>query len=188
MDDKNTELATLAGGCFWCLEAVYEQIRGVKLVVSGYTGGHTHDPSYEQVCGGRTGHAEVVQITFDPQIISYREILEVFFAIHDPTTLNAQGPDIGTQYRSAIFAHSPQQKNTAEHVMVELEAARIWDHLIVTDIADATTFFPAEEYHQQYYRRNANQPYCQILIAPKMAKFRKDHLEKIKPEATSAPM
>ncbi len=188
MDDNKRELATLAGGCFWCLEAVYEQLRGVELVVSGYSGGHVPNPSYEQVCGGRTGHAEVVQITFDPEIISYRELLEVFFAIHDPTTLNAQGPDVGTQYRSVIFVHSPLQQATAEQVIVELEASRIWDHLIVTEIAPVTAFFPAEEYHRQYYRRNADQPYCQVIVAPKVAKFRKEHLDKLKPEATSAPL
>ena len=188
MDDNNRELATLAGGCFWCLEAVCEQLRGVERVESGYSGGHAPNPTYEQICRGRTGHAEVVQITFDPNVISYRDLLEVFFAIHDPTTLNSQGSDVGTQYRSAVFFHSPQQQATADQVIMELEAARVWDHLIVTEVTPVTAFFPAEEYHQQYYRRNADQPYCQVIVAPKVAKFRMEHVDKLKSEATSAPL
>lgn len=176
----DAEIATLAGGCFWCLEAVFENLRGVERVVSGYSGGHATNPSYHQVCAGTTGHAEVVQITFDPQVVSYRELLEVFFTIHDPTTLNRQGADVGTQYRSAIFHHSPEQKATAEEVIAEIEAARVWDSPIVTEVAPITHFYPAEAYHQQYYQRNAGQPYCQVVIAPKVAKVRKQYLEKLK--------
>ena len=186
MNDNNREIATLAGGCFWCLEAVYEQLRGVELVESGYTGGHVSSPSYEQICGGRTGHAEAVQITFDPDIISYRELLKIFFVIHDPTTLNRQGPDVGTQYRSAIFIHTPEQQTIAEEVITELEAARIWDQPFVTEIAPLTAYFVAEEYHQRYYRTNAYEPYCQAIIAPKVAKFRKEYMDRLKPEAASA--
>ena len=185
MDNQSREVATLAGGCFWCLEAVFEQLSGVERVESGYSGGHVPDPSYQQVCTESTGHAEVVQITFDPQIVSYRELLEVFFATHDPTTLNRQGPDAGTQYRSAIFYHSPEQKDVAEKIVAELEAARIWDMPIVTEVVPLNVFYPAEEYHQQYYRRNQAQPYCQMVISPKVAKFRKQYLEKLKPGATA---
>ena len=185
MSDRTTEIATLAGGCFWCLEAVYEQLRGVEKVESGYIGGHVPNPSYEQVCGGRTGHAEAVRITFDTSAISYRELLEVFFTIHDPTTLNRQGPDAGTQYRSAIYIHTPEQQATAEEVMTEVEKARLWDRPLVTEIAPATVFFAAEDYHQQYFRSNAYQPYCQVIIQPKVAKFRKEYLEKLKPEAAA---
>ncbi len=185
-NDNNREIATLAGGCFWCLEAVYEQLRGVERVEPGYTGGHVPSPSYEEVCGGRTGHAEAVQITFDPDIISYRELLQIFFTIHDPTTLDRQGPDVGSQYRSAIFIHTPEQQTIAEEVITELETARIWDQQFVTEIAPTTAFFVAEEYHQQYYRTNAYEPYCQVIIAPKVAKFRKEYMERLKPEAASA--
>jgi peptide-methionine (S)-S-oxide reductase len=166
------ETATLAGGCFWCLEAVFEQLRGVSRVQSGYTGGTVPNPTYQQVCTGTTGHAEAVQITFDPREISYRELLDVFFAIHDPTTPNRQGPDVGTQYRSAIFYHSPEQRATAEEVIRELEAARVFDAPIVTEVVALTTFYPAEEYHREYFRRHPDQPYCQVVIAPKVAKFR----------------
>ncbi len=173
-----TELATLAGGCFWCLDAVYRDLRGVEQVVSGYMGGQTANPSYEMVCGGTTGHAEVVQITFDPDVISYRELLEVFFTIHDPTTLNRQGADSGTQYRSAIFYHSPDQKATAEEVIAKLQP--LWDDPIVTEVVPADTFYPGEEHHQDYYSNNPNQPYCQVVIEPKVAKARATFLEKLK--------
>ena len=188
MSDQTTEIATLAGGCFWCLEAVYEQLIGVHKVESGYIGGHVPNPSYELVCGGRTGHAEAVRLTYDPSVVSYRELLEIFFTIHDPTTLNRQGPDVGTQYRSAIFVHTPEQQATAEEVMTEIDRARLWDRPIVTEIAPATAFFVAEDYHQQYFRNNTFQPYCQILIQPKVAKFRKEYLDRLKPEAAEATM
>lgn len=181
MDSNGTELATLAGGCFWCLEAVYEQLRGVEHVESGYSGGHLHQPSYEQVCSGRTGHAEAVRIAFDPQAISYREVLEVFFAIHDPTTLNRQGPDVGTPYRSAIFYHDERQKAVAEGMIEELQAEGLWEQPVVTEVTALDAFYPAEEYHRQYYRRNTGQGYCQIVISPKVAKFRKQFQEKLKP-------
>lgn len=174
------EVATLGGGCFWCLEAVYDQLRGVTDVVSGYAGGHVAQPSYEQVCSGRTGHAEVVQVTFDPANITFRQILEVFFSIHDPTTLNRQGGDIGPQYRSAIFYHSPEQKATAEEVIADLTAKKLWDRRIVTEITPLDKFYPAEAYHQEYFARNPRQGYCQVVIAPKVAKFRKEHLANLK--------
>ena len=177
-DEK--EVATLAGGCFWCLEAVFDDLKGVDDVVSGYSGGKFPNPTYKQVCTGATGHAEVIQVTFDPARISYKEILEVFFTIHDPTTLNRQGGDVGTQYRSAIFFHSPEQKTTAEQVILELNAARLWSLPIVTEIQPFTKFYPAEDYHQEYFANNAQQPYCQIVIAPKVAKFRKQFLEQLK--------
>ena len=188
MSEQTTEIATLAGGCFWCLEAVYEQMIGVHAVESGYIGGHVPNPTYEQVCGGRTGHAEAVRITFDPGVVSYRELLEVFFVIHDPTTLNRQGPDVGTQYRSAIFVHTPEQQAAAEEVMTALERAGTWGQPLVTEIAPATAFFVAEDYHQQYFRNNTYQPYCQVIIQPKVAKFRKEYLERLKPEAAAATM
>lgn len=180
--EDNLEVATLAGGCFWCLEAVYEQLQGVVQVVSGYAGGHVPNPTYEQVCGERTGHAEVVQITYDPGTISFRELLEVFFTIHDPTTLNRQGADVGPQYRSAIFYHDEGQKETAEQVMEEIEKEAIWDDPIVTELAPLDVFYRAEDYHQQYYRRNPYQGYCRVVIAPKVAKFRKRYLDKLKPK------
>ena len=176
----NPQLATLAGGCFWCLEAVFQQLRGVTKVVSGYAGGTVPNPSYQAVCTGTTGHAEVTQITFDPGVISYRDLLEVFFTIHDPTTLDRQGNDEGTQYRSAIFYHSPEQKAEAERVIKELEAEKVWDDPIVTEVAPLETFYPAEGYHQDYYTRNANQPYCRAVIAPKVAKLRSKYLAKLK--------
>jgi peptide-methionine (S)-S-oxide reductase len=178
------EIATLAGGCFWCLEAVYDQLRGVEDVVSGYAGGHTPNPTYNQVCSGATGHAEVVQITFDPSVISYRDLLDVFFTIHDPTTLNRQGADVGTQYRSAIFYHSPEQKATAEQTIKELAAERVWHDPIVTEVTPLRAFYPAEMYHQEYFARNPSQGYCQMVVAPKVAKFRKHHMQRLK--ATSA--
>ncbi|MGB7543397.1 MAG: peptide-methionine (S)-S-oxide reductase MsrA [Burkholderiales bacterium] len=174
------EIATLAGGCFWCLEAVYDDLNGVESVESGYMGGRTANPSYEDVCGGDTGHAEVVQITFDPGVVSFREILEVFFVIHDPTTPNRQGNDAGTQYRSAIFHHSLVQKATAERVIATLGAAKIYDEPIVTEVAPASTFYMAEGYHQEYYRRNPNQSYCAYVVRPKVAKFRKHFLDRLK--------
>jgi peptide-methionine (S)-S-oxide reductase len=177
---QREEVATLAGGCFWCLEAVYDQLNGVEQVESGYSGGAVANPSYRQVCTGTTGHAEVVQLTFDPQVISFKEILEVFFTIHDPTTLNRQGADIGTQYRSAIFYHSPEQKAIAEQVIREVEAAGIWDAPIVTEVSPIGTFYRAEDYHQEYFERNGAQPYCRAVIAPKVAKFRKHYLAKLK--------
>jgi peptide-methionine (S)-S-oxide reductase len=173
------ETATLGGGCFWCLDAVYRDVRGVERVVSGYAGGHVPRPTYEQVCSGRTGHAEVVQITFDPRLVSYRELLEVFFTIHDPTTPNRQGADVGTQYRSIILYHSPEQQQTAQAVMAELGAARVWDAPIVTQVEPLEAFYPAEDYHQEYFARNPNQPYCQIVIAPKVAKFRQKYLARL---------
>jgi len=174
------ETATLAGGCFWCLEAVYDELRGVEDVVSGYSGGRRPNPTYEQVCSGATGHAEVVQVTFDPQVVSYRDILGVFFAIHDPTTLNRQGADVGTQYRSAIFTHSPEQKTLAEQVIAELNAAQIWPRPIVTQVAPFEAFYSAEDYHQEYFARNPAQGYCQAIVAPKVAKFRKQFLDRLK--------
>lgn len=176
----NTEVATLAGGCFWCIEAVFDDLRGVQEVESGYAGGHVPNPSYEQVCSGRTGHAEVVQVTFNPELVSYREILEVFFTVHDPTTLNRQGNDVGTQYRSAIFYHTPEQKDTAEKVIAELNDAGIWDAPIVTEVTPITEYYPAEEYHRDYYARNPNQPYCRVVVAPKVAKFRQKYLANLK--------
>ncbi len=174
-----TEQATLGGGCFWCLEAVFELLRGVDSVVSGYCGGSAPNPTYEQVCGGRTGHAEVVQVRFDPAIVSFREVLEVFFAIHDPTTLNRQGADAGTQYRSAIFFHSPEQQQVAERTIAELNAAKIWDRPIVTEVTPLDTFFPAEDYHQGYYRNHPGQGYCQAVVSPKVAKFRKRFADRL---------
>ena len=175
------QLATLAGGCFWCLEAIYQELRGVDSVQSGYAGGAMPNPTYEQVCSGTTGHAEVVQITFDPAAVSYRELLQIFFTIHDPTTLNRQGADVGTQYRSAIFYHTPEQKTVAEEVIGEIETANLWDAPIVTELVPLTQFYPAEAYHDDYYRRNPGQGYCTVVIAPKLAKFRKQYLSRLKP-------
>jgi peptide-methionine (S)-S-oxide reductase len=169
---SSTETATLGGGCFWCLEAVFQQLQGVSDVKSGYAGGTTRHPTYEQVCSGTTGHAEVVHVTFDPAVISYRELLEVFFAIHDPTTLNRQGADVGTQYRSAIFAHSDEQAETARKLVAELSKSGDWGVPFVTEIVPLADFYPAEGYHDDYYRLNPNQPYCRIVIGPKLAKFR----------------
>ncbi|MBX6763846.1 MAG: peptide-methionine (S)-S-oxide reductase MsrA [Rubrobacteraceae bacterium] len=175
-----SEKATLAGGCFWCLEAVFEELRGIEKVESGYSGGHVPNPTYEQVCTGTTGHAEVVQLTYDPGVISYREILEVFFTVHDPTTLNRQGPDVGTQYRSAIFYHDEEQRRTAEEVISELEEKGVWENPIVTEVVPFEAFYPAEEYHHEYFRNHPDQPYCRVVIAPKVAKFRKQYLERLK--------
>jgi peptide-methionine (S)-S-oxide reductase len=174
------EVATLAGGCFWCLEAVYDELRGVESVESGYSGGTVPDPTYRQVVTGTTGHAEVVRVTFDPEVVSFREILEVFFTIHDPTTLNRQGADVGPQYRSAIFYHDEEQRRVAEDLISELETEGVWDDPIVTEVTPFERFYIAEDYHQEYYRNNAYQPYCQVVISPKVAKFRKQYLERLK--------
>lgn len=178
--ETRRETATLAGGCFWCVEAVFDDLRGVHDVVSGYMGGAVQNPTYRQVCEGTTGHAEVVQVAFDPAEVSFREILEVFFTVHDPTTLNRQGADIGTQYRSAVFTHSPEQAQTARAVIAELDAQGVWDAPIVTEVTEASTFWPAEDYHQEYFANNPRQPYCQAVVAPKVAKFRKTFLERLK--------
>ncbi len=174
------EVATLAGGCFWCLEAAFGQLRGVEGVESGYSGGTVPNPSYEDVCTGTTGHAEVVQITFDPTVVSYSDLLHVFFTIHDPTTLNRQGGDVGTQYRSAIFYHSPAQKAEAERVIAELQAEKVWEDPIVTEVRPLAQFYPAEEYHRDYFRRNPNQGYCSAVVAPKVAKVRKLYFDRLK--------
>ena len=181
MEDHNTVVATLAGGCVWCLEAVYLEVHGVAQVVSGYSGGHVAHPTYEQVCSETTGHAETVQVTFDSQIIHYRKILDIFFAIHDPTTLNRQGYDVGASYRSVIFYHTPEQQIIASETIAEANEAQIWKRTIVTEVTSLSEFYPAEDYHQQYYLKNRNQPYCQMVISPKLAKFRKETLNKVKP-------
>jgi peptide-methionine (S)-S-oxide reductase len=173
-------IATLAGGCFWCLEPIFEELRGVQEVVVGYSGGSVPDPSYEAVTTGATGHAEAVQITFDREAISFRELLEVFFTVHDPTTLNRQGPDVGTQYRSAIFFHDDEQKQVAEDVIRTLEAEQVWHAPIVTDVTPLDVFYRAEDYHQGYFKRNPYQGYCRVVIAPKVAKFRKRYLDRLK--------
>ena len=179
-ENGNRETTTLAGGCFWCLEAVYDELKGVEDVVSGYAGGKVDNPSYQQVCSGTTGHAEVVQITFDPSVISFEDLLDVFFTIHDPTTLNRQGHDTGTQYRSAIFYHSPEQEKTARALIAELDKEQVWDDPIVTQVQPAPTFYPAEDYHQEYFVNNPYQPYCQAIVAPKVVKARKVFTEKLK--------
>ena len=178
-----TSLATLAGGCFWCLEAVYNELRGVESVVSGYAGGHDPDPTYEAVCSETTGHAEVVQIAYDPDMLSFRELLEVFFTIHDPTTLNRQGNDVGTQYRSAIFYHDEEQRLIADEVIEEMTVAGLWDDPIVTEVTALDTFYEAEEYHQQYFEKNPFQPYCFVVVRPKVSKFRKKFISKLKKRA-----
>ena len=165
-----SEIATLAGGCFWCIETVFNRLRGVESAISGYMGGRTPNPTYQDICNGDTGHAEVVQITFDPDVIAYRDLLEVFFTIHDPTQLNRQGNDVGTQYRSAIFWHTPEQKAEAQALIAELASAGQFAAPIVTELAEATTFCPAEDYHQRYFEQNSRQPYCQFVVAPKVAK------------------
>lgn len=183
MTHTPSEIATLAGGCFWCLEAVYDELKGVSSVVSGYAGGHVQNPTYQQICSGTTGHAEVIQVTFDPTIISYRDLLDVFFTIHDPTTPNRQGADVGPQYRSAIFYHSPEQKATAEAVIAELGAARLWANPIVTEVTPINNYSHAEDYHQEYYVNNRMQPYCMVVVAPKVSKARKKFVEKLKKSA-----
>ena len=180
MQPKNYEVATLGGGCFWCVEAVFEEIRGVQGAVSGYAGGTVKDPTYREVCGGRTGHAEVVQVTFDPDAISYREVLQIFFTTHDPTTPNRQGADVGTQYRSVVFYHDDEQQRIAEEVIREFEAEGVWGDPIVTEVQPLPTFYRAEDYHQHYFAQNPGQPYCQAVIAPKVSKLRKQYFEKLK--------
>lgn len=180
------ELATLGGGCFWCLEAIFEQLEGVEKVQSGYTGGRGAAPTYEQVCGGNTGHAEVVQVTFDPAKISYHDLLEMFFAFHDPTTMNRQGADVGTQYRSAIFVHGPEQRAVAEKMIAQLGETDVFGAPIVTEVTDLDTFYPAEAYHDAYYRRNQNQGYCRAVISPKVAKLRAHFAERLKKSGTPA--
>jgi peptide-methionine (S)-S-oxide reductase len=176
----NTELATLAGGCFWCMEAVFDDLSGVLSVESGYSGGHVANPTYRQVCSEVTGHAEAVQVNFDPAIISYEDILNVFFTVHDPTTLNRQGNDVGTSYRSAIFYHSDEQKAIAQEVIRKLTAQKLWSDPIVTEVTKFDKFYIAEDYHQEYFANNADQPYCRVVIAPKVAKFRKQYFDRLK--------
>jgi peptide-methionine (S)-S-oxide reductase len=182
------DTATLAGGCFWCLEAVYTELNGVLKVESGYSGGTVKDPTYEEVCTDETGHAEVVQVTYDPAVITYRDILKIFFSVHDPTTLNRQGADVGTQYRSAIFYHDDNQKKVAQEVIKEVESQNIWGKPILTQLVPFVEFFKAEEYHQNYFKNNQYQPYCQAVVAPKVAKFRKQYFDKLskKVEVTTA--
>jgi len=180
MENKNFETATLAAGCFWCVEAVFDDLKGVESVESGYSGGHTENPTYREVCSETTGHAEVIQLKFDPEVISYKEILQVFFSVHDPTTLNRQGNDIGSSYRSAIFYHTDEQKRIAEEVIKEVEAEGIYDNSIVTEVSSFDKFYVAEDYHQEYFTNNPNQPYCAAVVAPKVAKFRKKFLERLK--------
>jgi peptide-methionine (S)-S-oxide reductase len=183
MDQSNTNqthTATLAGGCFWCLEAVFDNLQGVIDVVSGYSGGTVPNPTYHDVTSGRTGHAEVVQLTYNPDQISFQEILEIFFSIHDPTTLNRQGADVGTQYRSAIFYHNQEQQQIAEQVMADLEKQKIWGNPIVTQVAPFEAFYPAESYHQEYFANNPYRPYCQMVVAPKVAKFRQKFAHRLK--------
>lgn len=176
------ETATLGGGCFWCLEAVFDRLEGVVSVESGYSGGHTENPSYEAICGGDTGHAEVVRVTFDPAVLDYRDLLAVFFAIHDPTTLNYQGNDVGTQYRSVIFSHSPEQQAAAKAVIAALDAAGVYPRPIVTAVAPAPQFYMAEAYHQEYFDHNPRQPYCQAVVSPKVAKFKQKFAARLKPQ------
>jgi peptide-methionine (S)-S-oxide reductase len=177
---QNRDVATLGGGCFWCLEAVFKELRGVESVVSGYAGGEIENPTYEQVCGGRTGHAEVVQVTYDPGVITYRDLLDMFFTIHDPTTLNRQGADVGPQYRSVIFYHSPEQQADAVRAIADLNNEGVWTDPVVTEVLPLTKFYPAEEYHRDYFARNPGQGYCQVVIAPKLAKVRQHHQERLK--------
>ncbi|MDK1028159.1 MAG: peptide-methionine (S)-S-oxide reductase MsrA [Anaerolineae bacterium] len=178
----NTQMATLAGGCFWCLEAVFDEVKGVQSVESGYAGGHVENPDYSAICTGTTGHAEIIQINFDPEIVSYQDLLHVFFGIHDPTTLNRQGGDVGTQYRSAIFYHNDEQKELAEQVIKDLETQNIWDNPIVTTLEKLEKFYIAEDYHQEYFAKNPFQGYCQAVVAPKVTKFRKQYSEMLKKE------
>ena len=184
--DPSLQTAVLGGGCFWCLDAVFRELEGVRSIESGYAGGHTPNPTYEEVCSGRTGHAEVVRIAFDPTALSFRDLLRVFFTIHDPTTRDRQGNDVGTQYRSVVFCQAPAQRADAEAVVAELARDKLWPDPIVTEIADAATFYPAETYHQDYFERNGSQPYCAYVVAPKVAKFRKAFAERLKRTGTSA--
>ena len=180
MENKNLETATLAAGCFWCVEAVFDDLKGVESVESGYSGGRTENPTYREVCSETTGHAEVVQIKFDPDVISYKEILQVFFSVHDPTTLNRQGNDIGTSYRSAIFYHTDEQRRIAGEVIGEVESEGVYDNPIVTEVAPFDKFYVAEDYHQEYFANNPNQPYCAAVVAPKVAKFRQKFVQRLK--------
>lgn len=180
MENKTLETATLGAGCFWCVEAVFDDLKGVEDVVSGYAGGHKENPTYQEVCSETTGHAEVVQLKFDPDEISFKEILQVFFTVHDPTTLNRQGNDIGTSYRSAIFYHSDEQKRAAEEVIKEITEAGIYDNPIVTEVTPFTNYYAAEDYHQEYFANNPNQPYCAAVVAPKVAKFRQKFVDRLK--------
>lgn len=182
MSETVLETATLGGGCFWCVEAIFEQLEGVDAVEPGYSGGHVENPTYQQVCEGTTGHAEVIQVRFDPSIISFRDLLWVFFTVHDPTTLDRQGADVGTQYRSAIFAHTERQHDEAQGVIAELDDAAVWEDPIVTEVTPFESFWPAEPYHREYYRRNTMQGYCQVVIAPKVAKFRARFIDRLKGE------
>lgn len=181
----STETALLGGGCFWCLEAVFDDLEGVLGVESGYAGGAKANPSYEEVCSGRSGHAEVVRVTFDPAVLSFADLVRVFFGIHDPTTRDRQGNDVGTQYRSVIFCATPEQRAVAEQVIAELTAAKLWRNPIVTEVAGPATFYEAEDYHQEYFARNPRQPYCQAVVAPKVAKFRKQFLDRLKKRAAA---
>lgn len=178
--DPNFATAVLGGGCFWCLDAVFRELNGVRSVESGYAGGKSANPTYEQVCSGNTGHAEVVRLTFDPTVLDFRDLLRVFFTLHDPTTRDRQGNDVGTQYRSVVFCQTPQQRTDAEAVIAELTAQGLWRDPVVTEIADAATFYPAETHHQDYFERNGGQPYCAYVVAPKVAKFRKTHADRLK--------
>ncbi len=180
METKNLETATLGAGCFWCVEAVFDDLKGVESVESGYSGGHTENPTYQQVCSETTGHAEVAQINFDPNEISFKEVLQVFFAVHDPTTLNRQGNDVGSSYRSAIFYHDENQKRIAEETVKEVEAEGVYDNPIVTEVAPFDNFYIAENYHQEYFANNPNQPYCAAVVAPKVAKFRQKFVDRLK--------
>lgn len=180
MNDRREEIATFAGGCFWCLEAPFQTLDGVNEVISGYMGGHLADPDYKQVCTGASGHAEVIRVHYDPSKVSYRDLLEIFFALHDPTTRNRQGHDVGTQYRSAVFYHSEGQREIAAQVIADLTAQHIWDAPIVTEIVPAEKFYPAEEYHQHYFARNPQQPYCMAVIGPKLAKLHAQYKDKLK--------
>lgn len=177
---RGREVATLGGGCFWCTEAVFDDLKGVSSVESGYSGGRVENPTYAQVCSGTTGHAEVIQITFDPQVVSFKQILEVFFTVHDPTTLNRQGADVGTQYRSVIFYHDEEQRCVAEQLIKALDAQHVWNAPIVTELAPFEKFYVAEDYHQEYFRLNGSQPYCRMVVAPKVAKFREHYREQLK--------
>jgi peptide-methionine (S)-S-oxide reductase len=180
MQQSTTQLATLGGGCFWCTEAVFTELKGVEKVESGYSGGTVTNPTYQQVCTGRTGHAEVVQIAFDSTVMSYKEVLQIFFTVHDPTTLNRQGADVGPQSRSVVFYHNEEQRKIAEEVMRGIEGAKIWDDSLVTQLVPFESFYKAEDYHQEYFKQNRHQPYCQVVVAPKVAKFRAHYRERLK--------
>ena len=179
------EIATLGGGCFWCIDTIFRELKGVEKVESGYAGGRMPNPTYRDVCSGMTGHAEVVQVTFDPSVLSFRDLLGVFFTVHDPTTPDRQGADVGTQYRSIVLYHSDAQRDTANQAIDELNTNKVWDDPIVTQVVPFTTFYSAETYHQDYYSQNQNQPYCQIVIAPKVAKFRKTYLDRLRKQRTA---